>query len=91
MLLKTKPGTDNEQIAVEIYRTVPGVYPIQSASLFESSRTQLNSLLNTVVIVMALIWPLAIVLIGMIYRWPPTSAAANSGCCGRWEPRAALS
>ena len=67
VLLKTKPGTDTEQIAVDIYRTVPGVYPIQSANLFQSSRTQLNSLLNTVVIVMALIWPLAIVLIGMVY------------------------
>jgi len=67
VLLKTKPGSDNEAIAVDIYRKVPGVYPIQSASLFQSSRTQLISLLNTVVIVMALIWPLAIVLIGMIY------------------------
>ena len=67
VLLKTKPGTDTEQLAVDIYRTVPGVYPIQSANLFQSSRTQLNGLLNTVVIVMALIWPLAIVLIGMVY------------------------
>jgi putative ABC transport system permease protein len=67
VLLQTKPGSDNEKIAVEIYRTVPGVYPIQSADLFQSSRTQLKSLLNTVVIIMALIWPLAIVLIGMVY------------------------
>ncbi len=67
VLLKTKPGADTEPIAVEIYRTVPGVYPIQSASLFQSSRAQLKSLLNTVAIVMALIWPLAVVLIGMIY------------------------
>jgi putative ABC transport system permease protein len=67
VLLKTKPGADTEPIAVEIYRTVPGVYPVQSASLFQSSRTQLSSLLNTVVIVLALIWPLAVVLIGMIY------------------------
>ncbi|NLS76164.1 MAG: ABC transporter permease [Chloroflexi bacterium] len=67
VLLKTKPGLDTEALAVEIYRTVPGVYPIQSANLFQSSRTQLKSLLNTVVIIMALIWPLAILLIGMIY------------------------
>ncbi len=67
VLLKTKPGADTGQIAGEIYRTVPGVYPIQSANLFQSSRTQLNSLLNAVVIIMALIWPLAIVLIGMVY------------------------
>jgi putative ABC transport system permease protein len=67
VLLQTKPGVDTEELAVEIYRTVPGVYPIQSANLFQSSRTQLKSLLSTVVIVMALIWPLAVVLIGMIY------------------------
>ncbi|MCU0503544.1 MAG: hypothetical protein MUC51_17630, partial [Anaerolineae bacterium] len=59
VLLKTKAGTNTEQLAVDIYRTVPGVYPIQSANLFQSSRTQLNSLLNTVVIMMALIWPMA--------------------------------
>ncbi|MCL7453705.1 MAG: FtsX-like permease family protein [Anaerolineae bacterium] len=67
ILLKTEPGTNTEEIAVEIYRTVPGVYPIQSANLFQTSRMHLESLLNTVVIVMMLIWPLAIVLIGMIY------------------------
>jgi putative ABC transport system permease protein len=67
VLLKTEPGADTEKIAVQIYRTVPGVYPIQSASLFQSSRTQLETLFNTVMIVMILIWPLAVVLIGMIY------------------------
>ncbi len=67
VLLQTKPGANNEEIAVEIYRSVPGIYPIQSDSLFSSSRTQLKSLLNTVVIIAALIWPLAIVLIGMVY------------------------
>jgi putative ABC transport system permease protein len=67
VLVKTKPGSNNEEIAVDIFRTIPGVYPIQSANLFQSSRTQLKSLLNTVVILLALIWPLAIVLIGMVY------------------------
>lgn len=67
VLLKTEPGSDNEKIAVQIYRTIPGVYPIQSANLFQSSSTQLESLLKTVVIVLALILPLAIVLIAMVY------------------------
>lgn len=67
VLLKTQAGTNLEEIAVEIYRTVPGIYPIQSANLFQSSRKQLNSLLHTVLIMTALIWPLAIVLIGMVY------------------------
>ena len=34
VLIKTQLGVSNEDIAVEIYRTVPGVFPIQSASLF---------------------------------------------------------
>ncbi len=67
VLLKTTPGADNERIAVEILRKVPGVFPIKSADLFQSSRTQLKGLLNTVVILMTLIWPLAIVLIGLVY------------------------
>ena len=67
VLIKTKPGSNNEQIAVQIYRSVPGVFPIESAKLFQSSRAQLTSLLNTIVIIMALVWPLAIVLIGIVY------------------------
>jgi putative ABC transport system permease protein len=67
VLLQTTPVTTTEEIAVEIYRTVPGVYPIQSANVFHSSRIQLKGLLNAVVIIMALIWPLAIVLTGLIY------------------------
>ena len=67
VLIKTKPGSDNEQIAVQIYRSIPGVFPIESAKLFQSSRAQLTSLLNIIVIIMALVWPLAIVLIGIVY------------------------
>ena len=67
VLVKTEPGADNEQVAVEILRTLPGVYPVQSADLFQSSRLHLTSLLKTVVTTMTLIWPLAIVLIGMVF------------------------
>lgn len=67
IMIKTEPGADTEKIAVEILRNVPGVFPIASADLFQSSRAQLKSLLNTVVILMALLWPLAVVLIGMVY------------------------
>jgi len=67
VLLKTKPDTNIGELAMRIFRALPGVYPIQSANLFRSARTQLNSLLRAVVIVLALIWPLAILLIGMVY------------------------
>jgi putative ABC transport system permease protein len=67
VLLKTAPDANNEDIAVEIYRTIPGVYPIQSADLFRSSKTQLRSLLNTVLVLALMIWPIAVVLIGLVY------------------------
>ena len=67
LLIKTKPGSNNEEIAVQIFRSIPGVYPIESAKLFQSSRTQLTSLLNTIGIMMVLVWFLAIVLIGIVY------------------------
>jgi putative ABC transport system permease protein len=68
VLLQTEPGTSTAEIAREIYRTVPGVHPIQTTNLFQSSRLQLRGLLNAVTIVMALILPLAIVLIGLVYH-----------------------
>ena len=66
-MIKTKPGSNNEEIAVQIYRSIPGVFPIESAKLFQSSRLQLTSLLNIIVLMMALVWPLAILLIGIVY------------------------
>lgn len=66
VLVRTTRGADTEQIAVEILRTVPGVYPIQSTHLFQSSRTQLQSMLTKVVIIIALLWTLAIALIGLL-------------------------
>lgn len=67
VLLRVRPGSDIEQIAIDVVRTVPGVVPIQSNDLFQSSRSQLQSLLKSLMFVMAMIWPLAIVLIGLVY------------------------
>ncbi|HSJ52390.1 MAG TPA: ABC transporter permease [Anaerolineae bacterium] len=67
VLLQTRPLSSTEEIAVEIYRTVPGVYPIQSANVFHASRIQLKGLLDTVTMVLAVIWPLAVLLTGLIY------------------------
>ncbi len=67
LLIQVKPGSDVRQVAIEIVRTVPGVVPIESDNLFQTARKQLQSLLNTVGVIMALIWPLAVVLVGMVY------------------------
>jgi len=91
LLIRTKPGSINEEIAVQIYRSVPGVYPIESAKLFQSSRTQLTSLLNTIGIMMALVWFLAIVLIGIVYLMSTNERRRELGVCGRLGARAGMS
>jgi putative ABC transport system permease protein len=48
------------------------VVPIESANLFQASRKQLDSLLQTTVILLGLIWVLSVVLIGLVF-----SMAAN--------------
>ena len=67
VLVKVKPGSDPHQVAIQIFRSVPGVMPIESANLFQSSRKQLTSLLSTVAIMMGLILPLSVVLIGLVF------------------------
>ncbi len=88
VLVKTRPGTNTEKIAVEMMRRVPGIYPIASANLFQSSRLQLKSLLNSVVIIMGLIWPLSILLIGMVYLMAANERRRELGMlrgAGRYE------
>lgn len=68
VLLQVEPGISMQEIAREISRTVPDVHPIQSTNLFQSSRLQLRSMLNAITIIMALILPLTIVLIGLVYH-----------------------
>ena len=72
ILLKVKPGSDPHKVAIEIYRNVPGVVPIESSNLFQASRKQLNSLLHTMLILLGATWLLSVVLIGLVF-----SMAAN--------------
>lgn len=72
VMVKVKPGSDPRQVAIQIYRTVPGVVAIESSNLFQSSRRQLTSLLKTVVIMLGLIWVLSMAFIGLVF-----SMAAN--------------
>jgi putative ABC transport system permease protein len=72
VLVKVKPGTDAEQTAIQIYRSIQGVVPIESSNLFQASRKQLTSLIRTVVILLGLVWVLSVALIGLVF-----SMAAN--------------
>jgi putative ABC transport system permease protein len=72
VLVKVQPGSDPKEVAVEIYRSIPGVVAIESGNLFQSSRKQLTSLLKTVVMMLGLIWVLSVAFIGLVF-----SMAAN--------------
>ncbi|MBI5033998.1 MAG: FtsX-like permease family protein [Chloroflexi bacterium] len=72
VLVKLKPGVDPHLTAIQIYRSVPGVVPIESANLFQSSRRQLTGLLSTVGIMLGLTWVLSVAFIGLVF-----SMAAN--------------
>ena len=71
-LIKLKPGSDPHQAAVQIYREIPQVVPIESSNMFQASRRQFESLLRTVLIMLVLIWVLSVALIGLVF-----SMAAN--------------
>jgi putative ABC transport system permease protein len=71
-MVKVAPGADAHQVAVEIYRRVPGILPVESPNLFQSYRQQMSGVLRSNLIVMGITWVLSVLLIGLVY-----SMAAN--------------
>ena len=67
ILLKVKPGSDPHKIAIDIYRSLPGVVPIESSDLFQASRKQLTSLLNTMIVLLGSTWLLSVIMIGLVF------------------------
>ena len=71
-LVKVEPGTDPNAVAVEIMRSIPDVTPIQSSNLFLSYRKQMNGLLSSIMVILAVTWVLSVAFIGLVF-----SMAAN--------------
>jgi putative ABC transport system permease protein len=72
VLVKVKPGADQNAVAVRIMQVVPDVTPIMSADLFRSYRQQMTGLLKTILFIMSITLVLCILLIGLVF-----SMAAN--------------
>ncbi len=72
IMVKVKAGSDPHEIAVQIYRSIDGIVPIESSNLFQSSRKQMTSLTKVVAIMMGSTSVLAVVVIGLVF-----SMAAN--------------
>ena len=71
-LVKVEPGTDPNAVAVQIMRSIPDVTPIQSSNLFLSYRRQMNGLLSSIMVILAVTWVLSVAFIGLVF-----SMAAN--------------
>jgi putative ABC transport system permease protein len=67
VMVKIRPDANQRQVAVDILRSIPGVTPIQSSELFQSYRQQMNALLRSVGLIMAITWVLAALMLGIVF------------------------
>jgi putative ABC transport system permease protein len=67
VMVKVAPGSDPHQVALDIFKAVPGVTPIESLNLFQSYRSQINGLLKVNLAVMGITWVLCVALIGLVF------------------------
>ena len=67
VMVKVAPGFNPHQVAVDIFRNVPGVTPIEGLDLFQSYRSQIDGLLKINLAVMGFTWALCVALIGLVF------------------------
>ena len=67
VMVKTAPGVDPHQIALQIKQAIPDVTPVESTNLFRSQRVQILDLLRSVMVLLVLAWVLAVALIGLVF------------------------
>jgi putative ABC transport system permease protein len=72
VLVKVTPGSDLEEVALQIMHDVPGVTPIESPNMFQSYRAQMIGLLTGILAAMGITLALSVLLIGLVF-----SMAAN--------------
>jgi len=72
VMVKVQLGADRHRVALQTLLDVPAVFPIESPNLFGAFRQQMTGLLWGFVLVMAVIWGLSAILIGLVF-----SMAAN--------------
>jgi putative ABC transport system permease protein len=71
-LVRVTPGVDPHNVAVEIFRNVPGVTPVESLNMFQAYRAQMTGLLHSNLIILGITWGLSLALVGLVF-----SMAAN--------------
>jgi putative ABC transport system permease protein len=66
-LIRVAPGVDPGKVAAIIRRDLPGVTPIESASLFGTQRRQMSGLVKSIAALLVVVWALAIGLTGVVF------------------------
>lgn len=67
VMVKVAPGENPEAVAVGIMRSVSGVTPVTSPNLFLSVRSQLQSLLRGLLVLLGITWAMSISFIGLVF------------------------
>ena len=66
-LIQVTMGSDPHDVAVRILEQVPSVLPIESTNLFQTERAQMVGLLRSVLALLAVIWVLSTVFVGLVF------------------------
>ena len=72
VLVKVTPGYNAHDVAVQIFKDVPGITPIESPNMFLAFRRQITGLLGAMLAVLTITTVLSLVLVGLVF-----SMAAN--------------
>ena len=67
VLVQVEEGADPEEVAVQILRDVPGVTPVASPAMFTTFRSQMQAVLSSMVLALALTLGLSLVLIALVF------------------------
>ncbi len=79
VLVRVDTQEDPEKVAEVIRQAVPGVEVVVSANLFQTHRSRMNGLLNTVSLLIALAWLLAVGLIALVFSMVITARKREIG------------
>lgn len=66
-LVKVEIGSNPHDVAIRILDQAPGVLPIESTSLFQAERAQMVGLLRGVLGLLAVIWALSTLFVGLVF------------------------
>ena len=67
VLVKVHPDADAHAVATQIAAAISGVTPLETNNLFQGQRTQILSLLNSVVVLLGITWLLAMALVAVVF------------------------